>query len=153
MKFCSCTPVPSGLCSSTSAIGYYSPYQPYNESTAVELLQEIQMFIGDEAICRDIDLLTDAVCSFIYPPCLPESGLPLGLCKDTCTSLSDFVNKCIPIHQLLSENESSLFATMFATAFANLNCSDTPVPLVRFEVPGVGIEPNVCLSNFEGTYS
>lgn len=109
------------------------------------------MSVGDTELCRNMNSLRDIVCSFVYPPCLPESGMQLGFCSETCTSVSAFVSECIPTEQLLSaENESSVAVHMFAMALENLNCSENgmPVPLVSFALPKVGVKSNQCINNF-----
>lgn len=137
----SCQPVPSGICSSlpSSTGNYFSQYNYYhNEESVAELLDNVKIStINNDVLCRNTELLTDLVSLFAYPPCVAETKAQLGICDESCTTVSTFVEECIRFD---AQSPPSLATELFQASVMNLNCSQP------YLIPGADVDQTTCIA-------
>ena len=105
------------------------------------LLNNAQNAINVDEFCRNDELLTDLVCLFVYPPCVPQNRTQLGICTESCTTLSTFVTECIPNDGRQDVAENVSIASIFFLTLMNLTCSDTSQ---SYLIPGAEVSKTQC---------
>ena len=132
----SCQSVPSGICSTlpTSTGYYFSQHNYHNEESVTELLGNVKISTINDVICRNTGLLTDLVCLFAYPPCEAETRTQLGICNETCTTVSNFVKECIRL-----DAQSQPITELFHASVMNLSCSQP------YLIPGIEVDQTKCI--------
>ncbi len=138
----SCQPVPpSGICSSlpSSTGSYFSQHDYHNEESVTELLDNVEISTtnSDNIICRNTELLTDLVCLFAYPPCIAETRTQLGICDESCTTVSTFIKECISFD---AHNPPSPTTELFHASAMNLSCSQP------YLIPGAQVDQTTCIT-------
>ena len=81
----------------------------------------------------EIQLLTDLVCLFAYPPCVADTRTQLGICDETCTTVSTFVKECIRL-----DAQNHPITELFHALVMNLSCSQP------YLIPGIEVDQTKC---------
>ena len=133
----SCQPVPTGICSALpSSTGYYFPQHDYhNEDAVMELLNNMEISITNDESCRNTDILTDLVCLFVYPPCVPETRTQPGICDASCTLVSTFIKECL----IVRDAQNLPITELFYATIMNISCSQA------YLIPGIEVDQNRCI--------
>ena len=120
----------------TCSTGYYfTQHEYHNEESVTELLDNVKISNTNNEICRNTELLTDLVCLFAYPPCIAESRTQLGICDESCTTMSTFINECIRPNA-----QDSPTTEHFHASLMNLSCSQP------YLIPGIEVDPTACFA-------
>lgn len=140
---CSCRAIPTGVCSLSSSTGYYFRQSAVDENVVIQLLNDnnaaLENFTVDKEYCRDSHILTELVCLFVYPPCIPGMTVEVvGICRESCAFVLNFIDQCIQVHHFTAENSSS---DRFITTL--MSCLETSPSLLT---SGVDVSENQCIT-------